>query len=194
VVNQYGAIPKPSPDGRFIAYARWYYDETSKSFTLPQIVLFDRRNGGEIQMTDGKAENWRPVFSPDGKRLAYISKRDSNFDIYEHDLSTGRERQLTNTPYDEWDPAYSSDGDRIVYAAKEDGNWDLYEMSPSDLLRRRLTQTCGDEWDPVYSPDSKRMLFAGEYGLFKGIHERRDHINAASGVRRGLRSQKLRSN
>lgn len=168
--NQFGAIPKPSPDGRSIAYAQWYYDEKSKSFSLPQIVCVDLDRGTQMQITKNNCENWRPVYAPDNKHMCYVSRIDGNLDIYEYDMTKGTEYRLTRTPYDEWDPSYSFEGEKIVYAANVDGNWDLFELNTRNGLTRRLTTTLGDEWDPTCLRGGTQILYAGEYGLFRGIY------------------------
>ena len=56
-----------------------------------------------------------PAVSPDGRRIAFASDRDGNFEIYTVDVFTGELKRLTdNTVYD-YNPGWSLDGKRITY-------------------------------------------------------------------------------
>lgn len=168
---QYGAIPCLSADGESIAYAEWFYDPSRDTYSSPQIIYQSLSGSSKGTITDGLSENWRPVFSPDSRYVAYISRRTGNYDIYEYDLVTGRERRLTSTPYDEWDPNYSTDGRKVVYAGYKDGNWDLFEMDRDGSNTTQLTFTRGNEWDPAYCGYGGRLLYAGEFGFMGGVFE-----------------------
>jgi Tol biopolymer transport system component len=167
--DDFGAIPSFSPDGQHLAYAAWTVDRKGE-FTTPRIVIDDLATGAKRELTDGRAEAWRPVFSPDGARVAYIAKVGSQFEVFVRELATGTVRRLTNTPYDEWDPRFSPDGNRLVFAAKANGNWDLFIQVLATGARSQLTQTRGDEWDPAFSPEGKQIIYGGEYGIFRGIY------------------------
>lgn len=165
---EFGAIPAFSPDGKRLAFAAW--SVKGGSFTAPRILVKDLEDGGTHEVTNGSSETWRPIFSPDGRQLAYIQKVDSQFDIFIADLSTGAVDRLTETPWDEWDPSFSQDGRQLVFAAKADGNWDLFSIALVNRRLTRLTLTQGNEWDPVFTPDGDSITYAGEYGAFSGIY------------------------
>lgn len=168
--DEFGAIPSFSPDGQRLAYAAWTLDRATGRYTTPEIVVCDLTTGAKRPITDGRSEAWRPVFSPDGQSIVYISKVEGQFDLFLQDLASGAVRRLTETPYDEWDPQFSPDGSRVVYAAKASGNWDLFILSLSTGERVQLTLTRGDEWDPMFSPDGGSIVYGGEYGVFRGIY------------------------
>lgn len=169
--NTFGAIPTFSRSNLQIAYAEWTYDDASRQFSLPRIVVFDVVSAQKRYLTPAVQESWRPVFSPDGTRLYYISKANGQFDVYSHEFASGLVQQLTRTPFDEWDPQVSPDGAWVVYAARVDNNWDLFVLNVSDGVSTRLTTTKGDEWDPAFTPDGRSILFGGRFGLTDGIFE-----------------------
>jgi lysophospholipase L1-like esterase len=168
--DEFGAIPSFSPDGQKLAYAGWAGNSRTGRYTTPRIVVVDLVTGAKREITDGRSEAWRPVFSPDGRRVVYISKVGTQFDLFLQDLGSGSVRRLTDTPYDEWDPQFSPDGSKLVFAARAAGNWDLFVLSLPTGERRQLTFTRGDEWDPVFSPDGRSIAYGGEYGVFRGIY------------------------
>jgi Tol biopolymer transport system component len=165
----FGAIPTFSRSNRYITYAEWTYDDPSRTFSAPRIVVLDVFSGDKEYVTSANRETWRPVFSPDETRIYYIAKAQGQFDVYSYDLRERTERQLTHTPFDEWDPQVSPDSSHLVYAAKVDDNWDLFLMEIASGSTRRLTKTKGDEWDPSFSHDGSSLLFAGRFGLRESL-------------------------
>ena len=169
--NTFGAIPTFSPNGKFLAYAEWRFDNKLGNYTLPQITYSSIKGEGKAVITQDNYESWRPIFSPDSNSIMYISKRNGNFEIYEYNISTNKEIQLTYTQYDEWDPKYSPNGDKIVFSANKQGNWDLFEMNFDGSNVNQLTSSKGDEWDPSYANDGENIIYAGEFGFVGGIYQ-----------------------
>jgi len=168
----FGAIPCFSPDNRFLAYAEWHRIN-KKQFSNPQIVVLDLFTNEKRYVTKDDHESWRPVFTPDGKRLIYIAKYQRQFDLYLYRLDSEREERITWTPFDEWDPQFSRDGRYIVYSANPDGNWDLFVYDLTTGETCRLTESKGDEWDASFGPMDAKIIYGGRFGLIEGIYEMR---------------------
>jgi TolB protein len=167
--NVFGGIPTFSPSGMRVAYAEWLVEGGERRHTAPQIAIRDLRTGEKVQITGGTRETWRPVFSPDESRLAYIARSSGQYDLFIYDFADGSERQLTSTPFDEWDPAFAPDGGKLVFAARPEQNWDLFEITLGDGISRRLTQTKGDEWDPAFTRSGDALLFGGRFGFLEAV-------------------------
>src|SRR5262249_3786885 len=95
VNNASGAIA--SKDGRFIFFsarrARFNYIP-NLSQGLWQIQRYDRSTGDVVPVTEGFGGAVRPVLSPDGKGLVYVSRRDDSTVLVWRDLASGSERVL----------------------------------------------------------------------------------------------------
>lgn len=168
--NTFGAIPSFSYGDSKITYAEWKQDEKSGKFSNSCIVTYDLTTNKKDIITSDKFESWRPIFSPDNKRLYFISKElNDQFDVFVYDMVTGEKKNLTNTTYDEWDAAISRDGNFLVYAGKKNGNWDLIMQNLSTAKTEQLTTSLGDEWDPTFSPCGNSIYFAGTFGFRNGI-------------------------
>ena len=92
-LNFLGAVA--SPDGKFFYYARrtggFTYNAT---FPLWQIVRRDRTTGDEDVITDAPGSAFRPVLSPDGKKMVYGTRYETETGLRIRDLSTGEDRWL----------------------------------------------------------------------------------------------------
>jgi Tol biopolymer transport system component len=169
--DTFGAIASFNKIGTSLAYAEWRTNQ-SGNYSNPYIVVLDLAKGTKKAVTLDSSESWRPVFSPVGNHIYFISKAENKkFDIYSLNLNTNKRINLTNSDYDEWDPAISNDGRYLAYAGKKDENWDLFILDLVDGTRKQLTQTKGNEWDPCFSPNGRELYFAGTFGFKNGIYK-----------------------
>ncbi len=85
--NEYGAIPTFNSDGTKITYARWFYNNQSKTYSNPEIVIKNLLTEKIEVVIDDQYENWRPVFSPNNNSIVFISKENGNFDLFLYDIT-----------------------------------------------------------------------------------------------------------
>jgi len=81
------------------------------------------------RITTGGSDG-QPAWSPDGKRLAYISQDDGNFEIYAVNADGGNKARLTTNPTTDGLPVWSPDGKWIAFRSDRDGKWGIYIMRP----------------------------------------------------------------
>jgi len=88
-----------SPDGRYLYYAvrmgilEWDYNAT---FPIWQVARFDRETGDTSTITNAQGSAMRPLISPDGKKLVYATRYETNTALRIRDLDTASERWLIN--------------------------------------------------------------------------------------------------
>jgi WD40-like Beta Propeller Repeat/Omp85 superfamily domain len=114
--------PTFSPDGRYVAYSAW------RAGGFRDIRLLDRQGGEEIMLTDDRAMDVNPTWSPDGKRLYFASDRTGIFNIYELTLAGGQLRQVTNVRTGALMPSVSADGKLLAYVGYTSKGYDLWVM------------------------------------------------------------------
>jgi len=92
--NAVGAVA--SPDGRFLYYTRRdkAFNPYNVVFPLSQIVRRDRRTGDEDTLTDAPGSAFSAMLSPDGTKLVYGTRYETETGLRIRDLVTGEERWL----------------------------------------------------------------------------------------------------
>ena len=81
--------------------------------------------GPPEQLTRDLAADYLPSMSADGKKLAFVSGRSGNPDIWMKDLESGKEKPLTESPAEEIAPRISPDGSLVSYAIRGTGTGSL---------------------------------------------------------------------
>lgn len=120
-----------------------------------QIFLLDDKSRKPIQLTDIVASNEQPALSPDGKRVAFISRIGASSDLYVLDIESDTLEQLPGSGYGS--PDWSPGGKRI--ACIHEG--EVYIMNDSGRNLTRLT-TLGAASHPHWSPNTASILFEWE--------------------------------
>ena len=120
-------------------------------------------DGGNLQNLSNNLDNDKdPSWSPDGKRIAFMSDRDGNYEIYVMDADGGNPQNLTNSPHYDSSPSWSPDGKRIAFASDREKTpliFDIYVMDADGSDPQKLTENPMDDTDPSWSPDGKRIVF-----------------------------------
>ena len=117
------------------------------------------RVGEPIRLTAGPAEDRYPAFSPDGRVLAFASRRNGFWNLYAL-TPDGTIAPLTDDIAYDGAPAWSPDGTRIAFDSMRSGNLDVWVM---DLAGGRPVNLTADspagDCDPVWSPDGTQIGF-----------------------------------
>ncbi|MHC4670047.1 MAG: S41 family peptidase [Planctomycetota bacterium] len=98
--------------------------------------------------------------SPDGKRIAFSSKRNGMYDLFVMPIDGGMPKQITFHSAVEIVCAWSPDGKKLLYMSNRDlgpGRLDLYEVDAEGGPSRRITYDGGREGS--YSPDGSRIVY-----------------------------------
>lgn len=103
-----------------------------------------------------------PTWSPDGRKLAYVSFESGNSSIYIQDLSTGSRQVVSNSRGINSAPSFSPDGNRLALSLSRSGNPEIYVM---DLGSRQLTQVTRHfsiDTEPTWAPDGQTLYFTSD--------------------------------
>ena len=105
-----------------------------------------------------------PAWSPDGKRLAYVSFENKKPVVYVHSLLDGKRHVAANFKGSNSAPAWSPDGSRLAVALSRDGGSQLFIVNADGSGLRRLTNSSGIDTEPVFSPDGQTIYFTSDRG------------------------------
>lgn len=114
--------PRWSPDGNFVAYSLW------RRGGYRDIRIVDVRDGTTREITNDRATDGAPVFSPDGRFLLFHSDRTGVMNVFAHELDSGRIRQVTNVLSGAYMPDVSPDGKTLAYIGYTHEGFDLFAM------------------------------------------------------------------
>ena len=100
-----------------------------------------------------------PTWSPDGSKIAFISDRDGNFEIYTMDADGTNLVRLTDHPAFDAFPSWSPDGSKIAFISDRDDNDEIYVMSADGTNPVNLTNNGEVDDLPSWSPDGAKIAF-----------------------------------
>jgi len=180
--------PRISPDGRFVAYDVRSTNWDDNAFDT-QIWIAAPASGERYQLTSSNKSSSGARWSPDGKRLAFISDRNGKGQLYLISPTGGEALQLTNFDGGVNAAEWSPDGATIAFTStgpepearkdrkKKYGEFEIvkndYQMShlwvvkaPSEFgeMPKPEQLTSGEKFTVggfSWSPDSQRIAFAG---------------------------------
>ncbi len=119
-------------------------------------------DGTDTKLTLGTYDG-APAWSPDGTRIAFVSKRDvgGGREIYVMNADGSGQTRLTSNPAIDTNPQWSPDGTRIVFNSDRlDSNHEIYVMkADGSEPPTRLTYNPADDAGPSWSPDGTLIAF-----------------------------------
>ena len=125
-----------------------------------------------------------PSWSPDGKKVAYVSFEDRKPVIYVHELATGRRIALSNQKGNNSAPAWSPDGRKLAISLSKDGNTQIYSINADGTGLQRLTRGFTIDTEPQYSADGRSIYFTSDRGGNPQIYRMSAEGEQAEGVKR----------
>lgn len=159
--NYAGTAPHISPDQSKIIFST---PRTGRG----DIYTFSLINKQLHRLTASKDYEGEPVYSPDGKKVAYV-REDAKavLHIWVMDSDGNNQRQLTNSPFEDVEPSFTSKGDTIVFTRQgrmsEAGVQSfLYSVSLSKMEARRLSPSGIQEDHATFAYKGEKRLYSSD--------------------------------
>ena len=129
-----------------------------------QLNLADADGGRPQVLLQSKEPIMSPAWSPDAKKIAYVSFESSRPRIYIQDLGTGSREQITDFPGINGSPVWSPDGTKMAMVLSKDGNPDIFVMDLATRALRKITDHFALDTEPSWTPDGKSLIYTSEQG------------------------------
>ncbi len=100
-----------------------------------------------------------PSWSPDGRRMAYVSFEKKRSMVFIQNLKTGKRVRLAEFKGLNSAPSWSPDGKKIALTLSKDGNPEIYIFDLATSNLRRLTHHTAIDTEPSWSPDGRSLIF-----------------------------------
>jgi Tol biopolymer transport system component len=166
------ASPAWSPDGSRIAFDSSrngipVCDVLRCSSGNSEIYVMNSDGSGQRRLTRNPADDEAPAWSPDGRKIAFMSYRDGSYEIYVMNADGSGQRRLTRGSDADEDPAWSPDGRLITFVRSlPDANDEIYVMNADGSGQHRLTRGLAQDKSPAWSPDGRRIAFDRDNALY----------------------------
>ncbi|MCS2610624.1 Tol-Pal system beta propeller repeat protein TolB [Halomonas dongshanensis] len=103
-----------------------------------------------------------PAWSPDGRKLAYVSFETERPAIYIQDVGSGQRVMATSFDGINGAPAWSPDGRRLAMSLSKDGQPEIYIMDIANRSIERITQSNSIDTEPSWAPDGRSIIFTSD--------------------------------
>ena len=175
-------MPAFSPDGKSLAFVT---ERTRGGMMLPPvqasgsdpssatIYLMDIDGRNQRPLIDIEGAQRAPVFSPDGKKIAFESKAptegdtstpgdvDNNdtLEIYVIHTDGTNKTQLTHNDVDDGHPTWTPNGKWIAFSSMVEDIYQIFIVSAAGGAAKQLTFSDASHYQPTFSPDGKRIIY-----------------------------------
>lgn len=155
------SFPDFSPDGSHIVFDGQLPGDSSDA-----VFVMNSDGSGLHRLTSGSGNNDYPAWSPDGRRIAFISDRTGVEQVFVMRADGAHATQLTFAPiaHDE-SPDWRPDGRQIAYAQGNPGvDEKIWVMNSDGSHPHQITFGTADDFGPVWSPDGRHLAFLRDFG------------------------------
>ncbi len=119
--------------------------------------------GAQIMLTS-QEPILSPAWSPDGRKLAYVSLEDKRTRVFVQDIASGSRQIAAQWTGLNSAPAWSPDGSRLALSLSRDGNPEIYVLHLASGSLQRLTANPAIDTEPAWAPDGNSLVFTSDRG------------------------------
>ena len=130
---------------------------------LYSLIVSDQDGENEYKIMESADPIMSPAWSPDSRRLAYVSFEGNRSSVFIQTLRTGNRIQVSSKPGINGAPAFSPDGRKLVLTlGGVDGNLDIHVLDINSKQTKRLTTHRAIDTEGSWSPDGRYIYFTSD--------------------------------
>jgi len=143
-----------------VAFVTADRDQKGQTYRL---VVADQDGFNETVILQSTDPIMSPAWSPDSRRLAYVSFENNRSSVWVQTLRTGNRIQVSNKPGINGAPSFSPDGKQLALTLGGiDGNLDIHVLDLATRQTRRLTTHRAIDTEGSWSPDGRYIYFTSD--------------------------------
>ncbi|WP_121144698.1 Tol-Pal system beta propeller repeat protein TolB [Orbus hercynius] len=139
-----------------------YVVKMNKGPYTHELRVSDYDGYGEITVHRSAQPLMSPTWSPDGKKLAYVTFESGKSALVMKTLETGKIETIADFPQHNGAPSFSPDGSKLAFALSKDGNLNLYVMDLATKSIKQLTFGRSNNTEPTWMPDNKTLVYTSD--------------------------------
>ena len=138
-----------------------YVNETknSKSISAYKLMLADSDGANEKVLLTSSEPIISPSWSPDGKKVAYVSFETGIAKVFIQDIASGKRESVLSKNTQISSPSWSPDGKYLSLTLYQDGNAEIYIMRLQDRTLTRMTNQFAIDTESSWSPKGNKIIF-----------------------------------
>jgi TolB protein len=133
-----------------------------KNNRIKQLAIMDSDGDNLRFITSGQALAISPRFSPDYKKIVYVSYLADRVRVFIYDVAGGTQKLVTESRNATFAPRWSPDGKSILFSMATGGNTDIYRIAAEGGTPRKLTDNPGIDVGGSFSPDGSKIVFESD--------------------------------
>lgn len=149
-------------DGRWLIlshHAAEHIEDPRQDWLASSVYVMPVDGSAPPRKVTTKAPSFWHGVSPDGETLAFVGRRDGEWDVYAIPTAGGDERRLTTCRGLDDGPDYSADGAYIYYNSFCSGRMQIWRMRSDGSGHEQLTRDSSANWFPHPSPDGRWLVY-----------------------------------
>ena len=149
--------------GVFDTKVSYVTSEDRSDGRLYSLIVADQDGFNEHKIMESTDPIMSPAWSPDSRRLAYVSFEGDRSSIFIQTLRTGNRVQVSSRAGVNGAPAFSPDGRKLVVTLSDaDGNLDIYTLDINSRQTKRITTHRAIDTEGSWSPDGSYIYFTSD--------------------------------